>query len=207
MKTFLILLIVVLIGGYIATLVAPVVVFVHYLADVPWSATVLQEHVSSLAGLSLVEASGTAAQAADVTLTIPEEVVEDVLAAQLTANRSEYLTIDTVEVEIAAEGMAVVVEARYGLYDWQIFETKLYASGTAQLRLTTRDAVGTTGVFDLWPTDLHTNRLYSVNWVYVWQKVFKPDADDARITLPLSVPVHIEDIVLGEHELYVTIRS
>ncbi len=195
---------------YGIVLVAPVALFFMYAPSSQVFAEALQTQLNTFSTFSIVEKNGEISDTSNtthsITLTITKEDLDTLLYNVLTAKQSRLITIERVESDISAETIHLAIESHYGLFGWRMFDMTLYSEWMVRRSAISFKPV-IPSIVEIKPIDIHTSYLHSVNFVELWNVLEKKEFSNGWIPLPLASELQIEDIILWEDEIAVSIAS
>ena len=205
-KFFLLILILILLVCLCgAVLIAPVALFFLHISSLPGLAETSQEQFDAFAGFLVVEENGQTNDTTTIifhtiTITIAEEDLDTLLYDYLSTKQSGFIRIEQVDTDISAETIYIAIDANFGLFGFQVFETTLFS----EWMMRSSPEVGT---IELKPVDIHTSYAYTVNLVKLWNVMKRKELSEGWLTLPLTSQIQIEDIILQENEIAISIAS
>ncbi len=171
----------------------------------PNKAETLQEQLDAFAVFSIVEQNGQTNETATMTfhsITVPiaEEDLNRLLYTHFSAKQGKFITIDQVDTDISTETIYAAIEIHYGLFGFQGFDAILFSEWML------RSSPGA-GIIELKPVDIHTSYAYTVNLVKLWNVMKRKELSDGWMTLVLASSPEIEDIILQENKIAISIAS
>lgn len=204
MKKFLLLLFLALFL-YILILVAPVGIFFYSLHSLNFSEKTPAQELSALSLLVVIEepaesqdeTHATESQTQVVTFTIPDEEISAMFYDDLTARQLPGLTLDTVETTISPEMISLTISWHCQFFGYQFYEVTVLSEWLVRF--------SEAKVIEVKPTNIHTNHLYSVDWVMAWEYVNRAEKPDGWLALTSFAHMNVQDIVLKDREVALTI--
>ena len=186
-------------------LIAPIVLFFLYIPPLPDLAGTFQEQIDAFSVFSVVEQDKQTNETTtitfhSITITILEEDINTLLYDHLSTKQSSFITIEQVDSDISAETIYIEIDAHYSFFGSQVFDTTLFSEWMVR---TSPEA----GIIELKPVDIHTNYAYTVNFVKVWNVMKRKELSDGWMILPFASQLQIEDIILRENEIAISIAS
>jgi hypothetical protein len=204
---FLFLFLLLCLGGIVLT--APVVLLFTHVSSPQALAETLQDQLNAFSTFTIVEENGqtddTSLSKHSITLTITEKDMNRLLYNCVTAKKSPFITIEKVESDISAETIYVVIDFFYGLFGFQTSDS-IMSEWMVRVSPASSESAMTSRI-EIKPVDIHTSYLYSVNFVELWNVVKRGKSFDGWLPLPLDPELQIEDIILWEDEIAVSIAS
>ena len=202
---FLIIILILLVCLCGVALIAPVVLFFLHIPPLPDLAETFQEQIDAFSAFSVVEQDEQTNETTtitfhSITITIVEEDINTLLYDHLSTKRSSFIMVEQVDSNISAETIYIEIDVHYGLFGFHVFDTTLFSEWMVR-------SSPEASIIELKPVDIHTSYAYTVNLVKVWNIMKRKELSDGWMMLPLASQLQIEDIILQENEIAISIAS
>lgn len=186
-------------------MITPVVLFFLHIPPLPDLAETFQEQIDAFSVFSIIEQDKQTNETTtitfhSITITIVEEDINTLLYDHLSTKQSSFITIEQVDSNISTETIYTEIDAHYSLFGFHVFDTTLFSEWMVR---TSPEA----GIVELKPVDIHTSYAYTVNLVKLWNVMKRKELSDGWMMLPLASQLQIEDIILRENEIAISIAS
>lgn len=194
-------------GGLIA--LSPVLLLFAHVPRLPGLSGPIQEDFELLTDLMIVESSEQAENPVSfvhsLTVTFPEEAVEQMLYETITQQPGHFLTIQSVTTHnIAPDRLQIDLDVAYTLWNRVVFTT----SFTSEWRLRTSPsllAAPMPSIVELTPLTIRATYWPSVEWTPLWQAMMRTRSKNGWIPLEFTSSFRLEDLNIEEGELVLSI--
>lgn len=191
---------VVLLMGYLAWLVAPIGFLGWQLAAGGSMEEFLHEQLAVFSMVSLVGQSEQNVSHS-ITFSLNEDTVNAILMSRLQAQQPSFVNFDAPRSEIAPERILLEIPLQFGLLGYYPFTATVFS----EWEVRAAEEVSPADI-EFRPVTLYTDHFYSANFVTVWEMVSSIDFQHEWIPLSFGSAVQVEDVLLQEHRLDLTVR-
>jgi len=181
-------------------LVTPIGFFFYSLSSLNLSEETLSQELAALATLIVFEEpekSDTTTSQNQVTFTVSQEGVSDMLFTALSARQYPCLTLKLVEMLIAPEMISLTVSWQCEVFGYQLYKASVFSEWFIRL--------SRARIVEIQPDNIHTNHLYSVNWADFWKYVTKTKTSDGWLALSPTAQMHIQELMLQDNKISFTV--
>ncbi len=193
-------------AGLIA--VSPVLLVFWHALHLPGSSFSIQEELELLADLKIVESSEHTDEPVDVvhslTVTIPEEAVEQMLSDALDQEPGPFMKITSVVTRISLNRIVIDFDVEYTLGGHTVFATAFTSKWNVRTSPALLAAPMPT-VVELSPATIGAAYWPSVEWMSLWQAMTRQHAQDGWLPLEFTASFRLEELILEEGQLVLAI--
>jgi hypothetical protein len=193
-------------GGLVA--LSPVLLLFTHVPRLPGLSSPIQEDFEFLADLMIVESSDQVEEPVNIihslTVTLPEEAVEQMLYESLHQKPGRLMAIRSVRTQISPDRMQVDLDVDYTLRGHVVFNT----SFTSEWLLRTSPSLLASpmpSIVELAPLTIRASYWPSVEWTPLWEVMTGTRANNGWIALEFTSSFRLEDLNIEEGELALSI--
>ncbi len=141
-----------------------------------------------------------------ITFSISEEALGEMLFDILKKKQHPLLAVDHIEIQISPEMVSLAISWAYHLLDYQFYQATIFSEWVVRSNAGNSDDENT-AMIEIKPYNIHSNKLYSVNWADVWQLVNRIKNTDEWFTLfSKKQELPIRDILLQDDQLSINVN-